>query len=713
MSIKFSSVVALLALVSSGVAHAALPYEKGQAVATFFSGPIKNSAGTIIVDTKRPVVGIFDVRDKSLAPLGSHWAAPAQAQNAYQPVYSGTGNVKVDHSPVRMGQVFGIAIDKDGNIFVTATTLYGQGSVSDGFVGIAGAGGVYKIDAITHEVHAFIGTDNAATYQNSGRIPNTGPGLGNVAYDPVNDQLFVTNFEDGEIYQITGLNANTGTIKNHSLLQGTADTTAGFVDSSLTSSNQFRAWAIAVSKGRVFYSLWREDQGRPSASRSNEIWSVGMNANGDLIPSDTKLEVTLPSYLTNSWSNPASDIEFSGDGTKMLVAERTMSGNVGKYALNPGSVSPYSWAHSSRVMEYQVSGWTGSIYPVGYISQTTNSAGGVDYAYAGVRNKVLTGCESTIWATADNMSFVSPPDTRLYGLFGISLATATTSAVTDNYLVDLDDNIDKLDIDKTQIGDVDVWREPCSGSKVQVTIKKTVVGAPEGFTGKFDFTVLCQTPTNTVLTQQVSITWPATTVTVPGVPEGSVCFVTESLNRPPAPDGYQWEGVPISNPPGGQVTLLPGKENTVLVRNVMRECETKGSILLTKIVKGVPSSFTSGTFKVDVHCWTGTAWVHQTVNLTYPNALTASIGNLPLGSSCTFSETGLPPLAGGYFWTAPVSSIQSGTFVIQRTCCQEVTITNEARYCCEGSTNPYGSGGGNPYRGTPMPAAKKAPTRTR
>ena len=45
-------------------------------------------------------------------------------------------------------------------------------------------------------VTPFIFTGNGAN-----EIPNQGNGLGNIAYDKWNNQLFITNFEDGNIYR--------------------------------------------------------------------------------------------------------------------------------------------------------------------------------------------------------------------------------------------------------------------------------------------------------------------------------------------------------------------------------------------------------------------------------------------------------------------------------------------------------------------------------
>ncbi|MFM1919273.1 MAG: hypothetical protein RLZZ303_907, partial [Candidatus Hydrogenedentota bacterium] len=86
-----------------------------------------------------------------------------------------------------LGQVFGIALDNatPPNMYVTATSVYGDFPAGPG-----GYGAVYRVDGVTGVVCVL------AT------LPNAGPALGNICYDEVNSQLFVSNHEDGLIYRI-------------------------------------------------------------------------------------------------------------------------------------------------------------------------------------------------------------------------------------------------------------------------------------------------------------------------------------------------------------------------------------------------------------------------------------------------------------------------------------------------------------------------------
>ena len=93
-----------------------------------------------------------------------------------------------------MGDVFGIAIDADKNVYFSATKAISSNGSSATSAGVAGDGGVYRMDANNWMVTPFIFTGNG-----DNEIPNQGNGLGNIAYDKWNNQLFITNFEDGNI----------------------------------------------------------------------------------------------------------------------------------------------------------------------------------------------------------------------------------------------------------------------------------------------------------------------------------------------------------------------------------------------------------------------------------------------------------------------------------------------------------------------------------
>ena len=143
-----------------------------------------------------------------------------------------------------MGNVYGIAIDNDRNFYVTASTQFGAGyftgagvvgfgaigdgqtpdtAASDNNVQVlnstTAAGAVYKVDAVTGNVSVLANLPQLAapfTHENCENpgetlARNTGPALGNIVYDPIHEQLFVSNFEDGRIYRLsmTGVTLST------------------------------------------------------------------------------------------------------------------------------------------------------------------------------------------------------------------------------------------------------------------------------------------------------------------------------------------------------------------------------------------------------------------------------------------------------------------------------------------------------------------------
>lgn len=331
-----------------------------------------------------------------------------------------------------LGSIFGVAMDHLGNIYVTASSAYFNDSYPHG------SGRIYKIANGTGAISDF----NAVPLPNSlDTTVSSYPALGNISFDCVHKQFFVTNLEDGKIYRLD----MSGTVIS-TFDHGVPDNGApGFAPLGE------RLWAVKMHNGRVYYSVWKEDCGHhnPNPVVKNEVWSVGLNnTTGDFTPGDDRLEVTSPDLAGTDFSNPTSDISFSRDG-KMLLAERTMS--------SPTTPD----AHASRALEYACTsaGWilspniTGSLYeynvgigasagcPVGS-ALPANATGGVDYDFD-------TSATYRMWATGDYLN--NAPLT--YGLQGFPLGGST---VTNSPLVALYG----LGGFKTQIGDVAVSCPP-------------------------------------------------------------------------------------------------------------------------------------------------------------------------------------------------------------------------------------------------------------
>jgi hypothetical protein len=108
-----------------------------------------------------------------------------------------------------------------------------------------------------------------------------------------------------------------------------------------------------------------------------------------------------------------------------------------------------------------------------------------------------------------------------------------------------------------------------------VKITKRLEGVPPGFTGTFNFNVTCWSGT-TLITKQAQITLPGTpTVTVTGIPIGSLCTVTEAAPLPALPAGWLWLA-PAYQPASGQVSLSTTCCPEVVVDDRAKLCCAQG-----------------------------------------------------------------------------------------------------------------------------------------
>ena len=249
----------------------------------------------------------------------------------------------------------------------------------------------------------------------------------------------------------------------------------------------------------------------------------------------------------------------------------------------------------------------------------------------------------------------------------------------------------------------------CGGGGL--TVQKDVKGGPAGFSGQFNFLVQCSTP-NGFYQKAVTVNWPTPGfITLSDVPAGSQCVVTEGPPPGSLPANYNWAGLPAYSPNGGVVSVDP--KGHVTVTDTMSLCNETGQVTITKVVKGLPKNYI-GVFQGTLQCWVSDKLVTYPVTLTSPNGLTTTIGNIPLGSACTFQETGQPPLTGGLVWNQPVYSPDFGTVTLTGECCQQITVTNEAHPCCTGQTGGSGPETGqneSNYRPVRTPANSGKPSK--
>ncbi len=366
-------------------------------------------------------VTIFDLGSPLPSPLeDTDWATILR--------YNGPSN---SWTQTALGTVFGLTLDKFGNIFVTHTSCYSPDAI--GTVSGAAPGAIYRIDGNNGSITTFCVLPNFP--DGSVTPPDDYPALGNISYDCRHDQFFVTNLEDGRIYRIkaNGFNGTTGTV------QETFDPLAPDNNQPGWAPAGERLWGVQVHGDRVYYAVWVEDIFAPNTTLANEIRSVALLPSGafDTGAGSDRHELFMPqTYWNVAASNPVSDISFSASG-RMLVAERDI------YGLT------YPNAHSSRAIEFEcVAGcWLPTNpFQVGVIGPF-NSAGGVDYD----RFPYTGGAIGRVWVSGDAIHLQNNIYTdAIYGYQGFR---PTGGTVQNSVLVDSDGVTSTGD--KTSIGDVE------------------------------------------------------------------------------------------------------------------------------------------------------------------------------------------------------------------------------------------------------------------
>lgn len=426
--------------------------------------------------TATPVLSVMNISGQAGATVADNWFTNFYAPSAAQKW------LKTD-----LGTVFGVTLDDLGNIYLAHTAIFstmGPGTDAIGTVPGGAAGAIYKIDTNTGVAAHWITLPNALFSGCTGT--ECWPGLGNLTFDCNLQSFYVSNFEDGRIYQISP-GASVLSTWNHAtgiVLAGSPPPDPnGAVPLGahpITQRGQ-RVWAVQTHADpagggpnytrRLYYSVWREDTGTADPLTSNEIWSVGLAASGPNIgrpiAGTEQLELLLPVYQTqpDPWSSPVSDISFTAQNAPsapccMVVAERTMY----TWGVNSWGPDFYTGAHQSRLLQFCYSppnpagggGWSasGNIFLTGSVINglTDSAAGGTDYDYDTpntANNRVQ------VWCTADAIKLPPDPgvDIAVYGILG-EKANGGSPLTNQSIMVDLDQ--DTTTGDKLQLGDVEI-----------------------------------------------------------------------------------------------------------------------------------------------------------------------------------------------------------------------------------------------------------------
>lgn len=391
--------------------------------------------GAVAVATKEnwansdPAVYLFELGGQPSAPVGSNWNTGRYSHSTW--------------TRANLGDVFGVTLDGDGNIFVGHSAIFVRfvGPNSQDLVGSGGAGAIYRLDGTTGAVTTVINLPQQV--DPSQPLGEQFPGLGQLSYDCATERLFASNFEDGRIYCIDPSDVSGFKVRS-TFKHGGATTTTPSPNGSLADPLDpagfeplgTRIWAVKAAGGRVFYSLWIEDQVRPNSGQSNQIWSVDIDASGNFIDNSERLECTLPGFLVGkevaNWSNPIADISFDDDCC-LLAAERSMGSD---------SRSGAHFANAYRFCQNAAGTWGApTIYDTGGVHDLGNATGGIGYQ---------GGDANQIWNMTDAISYA--PLNYVYGLQGQDPAGEVVSQST---WIDLDGSLTSGG-DKTYLGSLEI-----------------------------------------------------------------------------------------------------------------------------------------------------------------------------------------------------------------------------------------------------------------
>lgn len=278
-------------------------------------------------------------------------------------------------------------------------------------------------------------------------------GVAGLDLDEIHDQIFASNFADGNIYR---QDATTGAYRSQ--FDPLTPSISGSVNLPPVGE---RITAVAYHKieNRLYYGVWGYDTA--TGTGLNTVRSIGLTVAGAFDPPTDREEFVLTGSVA-----PALDIEFNDAGNKMLIAEENLN-----ESANPNLVT--LGAHQARGLEYTggTGTWTrdptlygsGSLkYNIGIFSGT-NSRGGAAWAYSNINifNGAISGNESFVMFTGDALRL----DTAsVYGLQYLpsSGGSAGTGGTSNSLIADLD--YDVVSQDKFVYGDVDIRRSAATTS---------------------------------------------------------------------------------------------------------------------------------------------------------------------------------------------------------------------------------------------------------
>lgn len=402
----------------------------------------------------------------------------------------------------QIGQVFAVTYDdglRDGeatgipNLYAGATALHGIRIVTpdtdgdgrperqrrgtpgavfmDGQFGVENGGGpgtIWKVDGISGAVTKFADIE-----------ANSGPGIGDIAFDPDHRQFFASDLDSGLVHRIDAEGRPVGTFDHgfyglpHRNMKPVPDDgsvmdiegpafdsedpgTWGFTQ------DERRVWALAYHDGRLYYSV----------GEKAEVWSVGIAADG-AFADDARWELTVAAAEDDA----VTDIAFDGEG-RMYLAQRGRIENRYDYSqfADSGKAEVLRYTRENPDDPATESVWveTPEEYAVGFPDGYRQSAGGLDLQYGYDENGYIDigACTATLVDTgdklrdnptlADQLAAGGPSAVHGIQLTPLPLVRPQNEPPFGSWFVDFDNYFEDPAVEG-HVGDVEVWR-PCDGA---------------------------------------------------------------------------------------------------------------------------------------------------------------------------------------------------------------------------------------------------------
>lgn len=454
-------------------------------------------------------------RVASVKRLGA--PAVAGAPFASASLWNATEITPANWDDKTMGQIFGTAIDQQGNVYFAASAMYAVTKNAGWITALGypanqvstapantfkagGAAGIYKasntnlssVSALTTTI-----TPTNASVIGTTTIPNGGYGIGNIAVYNAQQRLYATNLEDGKIYSV---NTNTGIIAD------VFDPFAADAGNTQIAPYGERLFAVAVNKEfdgsvRIYYSRLLAD------SVQNEIWSVQVDISGNFMPATNSLEIQIPSLQPYNY---ISDIAFSVRG-EMAVAEKGENHDAAGY-----------------IFYGQHNAWSVPVAPALADAGAPGAAGGVDFANGVMPSAggAVTVCDSLVWYSVNLL--LTPGATWGYGYESVprtGFVNNTQPAYKNEaHFVPIQAS-DSFGYYKTSFGDIEI-SDACAQSPTDICNLVSISGSTDtscclelmvqnGYAGNYFSAIVVQTQNLNISGNVNGTTWGSSVILNP------------------------------------------------------------------------------------------------------------------------------------------------------------------------------------------------------